>query len=336
LDSCAATILPVGSGLLSSRAPIGHVAINTVPLATNQGFKSFVPKSNLVHAKFLYYWLRANRDYLEGLGNGATFKEVSKTVVSRIEIPLPPLPEQQRIAEVLDRAAALRAKRRSALDQLDTLTQSVFLDMFGDPKTNDRGWRISQVELVAEVQGGLQVSNARNGYPREVPYLRVANVFRGFLDLTEVKTLQATDAEIARTGLAKGDLLIVEGHGNPEEIGRGALWDGSIDGCVHQNHLIRVRFDRKKVDPLFACEYLNSPGGRRHLLRAGKTTSGLNTINVSEVRAAPIALPPICDQREFARRVAATEKLRKVHRASLVQLDGLFASLQHAAFRGDL
>jgi len=161
-------------------------------------------------------------------------------------------------------------------------------------------------------------------------------VFRGFLDLSEVKTIRATDTEIARTTLAKDDLLVVEGHGNPSEIGRVALWDGSIVGCVHQNHIIRVRVETGKVIPVFACEYLNSPGGRRHLLRAGKTTSGLNTISVSEVRATPLTLPPVERQRDFARRVDAVEKLRAAHRASLTQLDALFASLQHRAFRGEL
>lgn len=189
---------------------------------------------------------------------------------------------------------------------------------------------------VADVQGGIQVSSARKAYPREVPYLRVANVYRGFLDLREIKKLRATDAEIARTTLAKHDLLIVEGHGNADEIGRGALWDGSIDVCIHQNHIIRVRFESKRVVPLYACEYLNSPGGRRHLLRAGKTTTGLNTISVSEVRTAPIALPPLSLQRDFARRIAAVEKLKAAHRFSLAQLDALFASLQHRAFRGEL
>jgi type I restriction enzyme S subunit len=145
LASCAADILPVGSVLFSSRAPIGHVALNTVPMATNQGFKSFIPKAELLDARFLYHWLRRNRPYLESLGNGATFKEVSKAVVSRIEISLPPLPKQRRIAEVLDRAATLRAKRRAALAQLDTLTQSIFLDMFGDPATNPRRWPLRRI-----------------------------------------------------------------------------------------------------------------------------------------------------------------------------------------------
>jgi type I restriction enzyme S subunit len=257
-------------------------------------------------------------------------------MVEELEIPLPPLAEQRRIADVLDRAEALRAKRRAALTHLDSLTQSLFLDLFGDPVTNPKGWPIVRVGEVADVQGGLQVTTARKSLPNEVPYLRVANVYRGFLNLAEIKTIRATDAEIARTKLVKDDLLIVEGHGNPDEIGRGALWDGSVAGCIHQNHIIRARFAFAKVVPLYACEYLNSRGGRRHLLRAGKTTSGLNTISVSEVRGTPVAIPPISLQREFARRVTAVEAMKTSQRASLAELDALFASLQHRAFRGEL
>src|SRR6266851_9576711 len=96
IRNCAAEVLPAGSVLFSSRAPIGHVAINRVPMATNQGFKSFIPKASKLDAGFLFWWLKCHRSYLEGLGNGATFKEVSKSVVARIEIQLPPLAEQRR------------------------------------------------------------------------------------------------------------------------------------------------------------------------------------------------------------------------------------------------
>src|SRR5690606_31877419 len=144
----------------------------------------------------------------------------------------------------------LRAKRRAALAQLNQLTQAIFLDMFGDPATNPKQWPLGTVGNVSEVQGGLQVTSARKKNPCEAPYLRVANVYRGFLDLTEVKTIRLTEAELARMLLEPSDLLVVEGHGNPDEIGRCALWDGSVDGCVHQNHLIRVRFDPRRVHPV--------------------------------------------------------------------------------------
>ena len=266
-------------------------------------------------------------------GVGGSLLRARPAHVAKIVIPLPPLAEQRWIAEVLDRAEALRAKRRAALAQIDSFTQSLFLDLFGDPATNPKGWPIS---LVADVQGGLQVTRTRKNLPHEVPYLRVANVYRGFLNLSEIKTIPATDAEVARTRLVKDDLLIVERHANPAEIGRGALWDGSISGCIHQNHIIRARFVSANVVPLYACKYLNSPSGRRHLLRAGKTTSGLNTISVSEVRGTPVALPPVSLQSEFARRVTAVEKLKTAQRASLAELDSLFATLQHRAFRGEL
>ncbi|MBE9237529.1 restriction endonuclease subunit S [Anabaena aphanizomenioides LEGE 00250] len=228
-------------------------------------------------------------------------------------------------------------KRKEAIALLDTLTQSIFLEMFGDPVKNFKGWNITKVGEVADVQGGLQVSSAaRKKYPREIPYLRVANVYRGYLDLSEIKMMRATDTEIHRTLLKKNDLLIVEGHGNPNEIGRVALWNGSINDCIHQNHIIRARFEIHKIIPLYACHYLNSPGGRQHLLKSGKTTSGLNTISVSEVRATPVLLPPLSLQKEFTQRVEAVEELKKSHRASLSELDALFASLQYRAFKGEL
>ena len=142
LESCAAEVLPPNSVLFSSRAPIGHVAVTKAPMATNQGFKSFVPNAERLDPKFLFHWLRANRPYLESLGVGATFKEVSKAVVARLTIPLPPLAEQRRIAAILDAADALRQKRRQALRLLDQLTQAIFVEMFGDPAMNPHGWKL--------------------------------------------------------------------------------------------------------------------------------------------------------------------------------------------------
>ena len=273
---------------------------------------------------------------LNAMNKSAAVPGLNREDAYRLELKLPPLPEQRRIAAILDQADALRAKRREALTQLDSLTQSIFIEMFGDPATNSLGWKLFGIGDLADVQGGLQVTTARRDLPLEVPYLRVANVYRRYLQLDEIKTIRATPAEVSRTTLKEGDLLVVEGHGNPKEIGRSALWDGSIPQCVHQNHLIRVRFDAGKVVPVYACEYLNSSGGRRHLVKAGKSTSGLNTISVSDVRVAPVALPPLALQQTFATRIQAVESLKTTHSAALAELDALFASLQHRAFAGQL
>lgn len=287
---------------------------------------------------YLYHVLSSDSVYAQfvKMASGAVVKNLNSEVVKSVEILLPPLPEQRRIAAILDKADALRTQRREVLAQLDRLAQAIFLEMFGDPVTNPKGWPLIEVGTVAEVQGGLQVTTARKSLPIEVPYLRVANVYRGRLDLGEVKTIRATAAEAARTKLLPRDLLVVEGHGNPDEVGRVALWGGEIADCVHQNHLIRVRFDAATVVPAFACAYLNSPGGRQHLLRAGKTTSGLNTISVSNVRAVPMALPTYAAQTVYEAQIAEVDGLKARHKTAESEAHNLFASLQHRAFRGEL
>jgi type I restriction enzyme S subunit len=277
------------------------------------------------------YWAQIARR-----ARGVAQPGVNATTLKQLKVPVPPLREQQRIAELLDRANVLCATRRRTMSQIDVLADATFLELFGDPLVNPKRWPQTSVSDVANVQGGLQLSRARNALPVEVPYLRVANVYRGFLDLTEIKTMRATPAEVTRTRLCDGDLLVVEGHGNAAEIGRCAVWDGSIRECVHQNHLIRARFDRRRIDPIFASAFLNSFGGRQHLLRASGTTSGLNTISVADVRAAPIALPPLSLQSRFATFIRALGELKGKQRASLVELNSLFDSLQHRAFSGAL
>ncbi len=203
--------------------------------------------------------------------------------------------------------------------------------MFGDAAA-------SPIELaaVAEVQGGLQVTSKRRNLPREVPYLRVANVHRGRLDLEEIKTMRVTERELKHTLLDKDDLLVVEGHGNKEEIGRVARWDGSVEPCVHQNHLIRVRCDRIRALPRYVEAFMNSDIGRRSLLAAANTTSGLNTISTSDVRSVQLPMPPLHRQQRFADVIHEVDRQRDGLMANESALGTLFASLQQRAFRGEL
>lgn len=128
--SCSTKLVPPGAVLVSSRAPIGLVAIAGVEMCTNQGFKTLIPGPQ-VNSKFLYHWMKANAARLASLGNGATFKEVSKSTVEDFEITLPELDVQQRIAGILDKADNLRSKRQEAISLADDYLRSVFLDMFG-------------------------------------------------------------------------------------------------------------------------------------------------------------------------------------------------------------
>jgi type I restriction enzyme S subunit len=295
--------------------------------------------SQNVFNRYLFHLLQSPQVRLAGISHmqgSAGHKRVPAGFFKDLQIPLPPLEQQKRIADILDAADALRVKRRQVLEQLDELVQSVFLEMFGDPVTNPKGWEVVKVDAIGSVQGGLQVTPKRRSLPIKHPYLRVANVFRGYLDLSEVKKIGMTEAEEHRTMLENQDILIVEGHGNKEEIGRCSCWDNSIRPCVHQNHLIRLRCHREKMNPVFVEHYINSPGGRRELTGTSRTTSGLNTISVSKVKAASIKHPPLELQNRFAEIVSAIEAQKVRVREHLTELDALFASLQQQAFSGEL
>jgi len=268
-------------------------------------------------------------------GVGGSLLRARPAHVARIVIPLPPLAEQRRIAEVLDRAEALRAKRRAALAQLDSLTQSLFLDLFGEAHKESKHPQLVLDEC-AEVVSGIAKGRKLDGKKKvEAPYLRVANVQAGFLNLSEIKTIEALPSEVAELSLKPGDVVLTEG-GDHDKLGRGAMWSGEIEGCIHQNHVFRVRPNQSQLLPRFFHEFLQTPAPRAYFLRCAKRTTNLASINMTQLRALPVLLPPISLQREFARRVTAVEALKTAHRASLAELDALFATLQHRAFRGEL
>ena len=331
--SCATTILPEGSVLLSSRAPIGHVAINTVPMATNQGFKSLVPGPEL-DAKFLFHWLKSKADYLQSLGNGATFKELSKKSAEQIQVPLPPLPEQRRIAAILDHADALRTKRCQVLAHVDSLTQAIFNEMFGDARATEP---LSAV--VEEFRYGTSNKSGDRGYPA----LRIPNVIGGALDTGEIKTVEVEPAELKRLMLRDGDLLFVRTNGNPDNVGRSAIFSEAAvkpagfgdQPWIYASYLIRARL-RDGVEPRYVAAYLASPAGRRQLREGSKTSAGQYNINTAALGS--VRLPPASPaaQREFVRLVSVIEERRKQILVAQAADSELFASLQSRAFRGEL
>jgi type I restriction enzyme S subunit len=331
LDSCGAVILPVNSVLFSSRAPIGHVAVNTVPLATNQGFKSFIPKPDVIDAKFLFHWLRTNKTYLQSLGNGATFKEVSKATVARIQIPLPPLPEQRRIAAILDQADALRAKRREALAQLDKLTQSIFIEMFGDPVTNPKGWSMSAFGTVCETRLGKMLDQKQQTGEHSYKYIRNANVQWFHFDLSAVFEMDFDENARNTFSLKDGDLLICEGG----ELGRAAIWRNQITNCYYQKALHRARPNSNVAVPeylMWLLWFLAHRGG----LGDHITSATISHLTGEKLKAMTIPVPPITLQNQFVVQLTVVDKIKSKHQKSLFELDNLFASLQHSAFRGEL
>lgn len=261
---------------------------------------------------------------------GANLPRLSPRALADTKVPLPPLPEQRRIADLLDRADALRTKRRAALAQLDTLTQSIFLDMFGDPVTNPKRWPRKTFGEVCDTRLGKMLDQKRQTGEHNRPYLRNANVQWFRFDLTSIFEMDFDDDDREILRLQPDDLLICEGG----EPGRAAVWQGELEECYFQKALHRARPDPGRASASYLSWFLWFLAQRKAL--TGVTSATIAHLTGEKLAVLPTMLPPLSLQREFASRLAAVTDLRKAHFAALTELDALFASLQHRAFRGEL
>ncbi len=259
-------------------------------------------------------------------------RRVPEHFLAGLQIPLPPLPEQRRIAEILDKADALRAKRRAALAQLDTLAQSIFLDMFGDPATNPKGWPICGIkDLIESASYGTSEKSEVTG---EFPVLRMNNITRtGEIDLTDLKYMDLKESEYKRYLVRAGDVLFNRTN-SADLVGKSAIYRGA-QLMAYAGYLIRLRVNREN-DPEYLAAFLNTRYAKRLLRGMCKSIIGMANINAAEVQGIKIPRPATSVQREFSRRVSAIQERLAAHRSSLAALDSLFASLQHRAFRGEL
>ncbi len=316
---------------------LGKIGVAGRDLVTNQQINSIEFDESKVHPRYGFHACRQLKSHLVSIAPATTVPIVSKSKFAELEIPVPPPHDQLRIAAILDKAEAIRAKRREALAQLDYLTQSIFMNMFGDPVTNPKSWQTGiTLGEVAEIVSGITKGRKLAGKAtREIPYLAVANVQDMKLSLDTVKRIDATEDEIFRYALKDGDLLLTEG-GDPDKLGRGTLWHGELAECIHQNHIFRVRLTSDKLTPHYLNWLVGSQRGKQYFLKSAKQTTGIASINMSQLRGFPLLLPPIELQREFEKSIGEVKK----HRARLIlasqESDGLFAALQHHAFRGEL
>lgn len=201
------------------------------------------------------------------------------------------------------------------------------------------GWCWASFDQIGETQGGLQKSPNRKPTRHHYPYLRVANVLRGSLDLNDLHRFELTKEELNRLRLQSGDLLIVEGNGSRTEIGRCALWSGEVADCVHQNHIIRVR-PLSGVVPTYANTFMNSPIGQLAIQYVASSTSGLYTLSVAKIRRLPIALPTTVEQEAIVETVegqlSVIDHLEADLHAKVKSAQGLRQSILRHAFSGKL
>ncbi|MDN5690980.1 MAG: restriction endonuclease subunit S, partial [Acinetobacter sp.] len=332
-DSCSTKLLPENSVLFSSRAPIGHVAINTIPMCTNQGFKSFVPKADLLDSQYLYYWLKANKEYLQDLGVGATFKEISKTVIANVEIPLPPLSEQRRIASILDQADELRQKRQQAIEKLDQLLQATFIDMFGDPEKNPKKWNKVVLGDICDQKDRVNygVVQPGNEFEGGVPLIRVGDIDGGILSFHLIKRIDPEIEKDYSRSRIKGNEVLVSCVGS---IGTIAKVPNEAIGFNIARAITRVPLQDKRIIN-FVAECLKTEAIQNYFKKNTRTVSQ-PTLNVSFVKETEIIFPNEEKILDFCKIVDKVEFQKELLLKALVMQESLFQSLQNQAFNGTL
>lgn len=328
--SCSTEILPVNSLLMSSRAPIGLFAINKIPVCTNQGFKSLIP-SHEINVLFLYYYLKFHVEDIKSRGRGATFKEISKSIVENYPVYMPPKPDQTRIATLLSKVESLIAKRKESIVDLDELLKSTFLEMFGDPVRNDMGWDKPELKQFGKIITGNTPSRKipENYSSDYIEWIKTDNILNDQIYVGKAaENLSERGAEKARI-IEPGTLLVVCIAGSIESIGRSAL----TDRRVAFNQQINAIQPRKDINSLYLYELFKI---LKKYVQYHATKGMKKILTKGDFQKIRMVKPPINFQNQFATIVEKVEALKEKYQNSLNDFESLYGALSQKAFKGEL
>ncbi|MCA9474007.1 MAG: restriction endonuclease subunit S [Nitrospira sp.] len=342
LKQSATCVIPRNNLIFATRVGVGKVAVNNIDLAINQDLAGVLVDSDRHDIRFLAYQLRSDRIQrtVASQKRGATIQGITRDALKELEIYLPPLVEQRKIAEVLglvQKAIEQQERMITLTTELKkTLLHKLFTEgLHGEPqKQTDIGpvpksWEVKLLQDCCIVQTGI--AKGRKVEASEaltLPYLRVANVQAGHLDLSEMKAITIRMKERDRYLLRKGDIVLTEG-GDFDKLGRGFIWNGEIEECVHQNHIFAVRVDRSRLIPEFFAHLSQSPYGKAYFLSVAHKTTNLACINTTKLKSFPVLIPTLVEQEEIVRTLEAVDAKLGQHVRKKQTLSDLFRTLLH-------
>lgn len=310
-------ILPIGTVLLSSRAPIGKVAITKVPMYCNQGFKNLVCGKDLIN-EYVYWFLKHNTDYLNSLGTGATFKEISKKVVEQIPIPVPPIAEQEKIVAELDCLSGIIEKKKQQLKELDNLAQSIFYEMFGDPVENDKGWEKKRLDEIGKVITGNTPStkDESNYSSADYCFVKPSDIAKDSISyISNTEFYVSEKAYINSRQLPKGSVLTT----CIGIIGK----VGILQKDATCNQQINAIIPNKDIDAKFLAHVLFMI---RDVLTDVANAPIVPIINKKEFSSVSIPVPLFSLQQDFASKIESIEKQKELIAKSIKETETLFNS----------
>lgn len=295
---------PKGTVILSSRAPIGKVAIAGCEMYCNQGFKNLVC-SKQINNRFLYWYLKGHKEYLNSLGRGATFKEISKAIVENIEICLPTLEKQEKYADILEQCNGIIQIKKGQLRKLDTLVKSRFAEMFGDPIQNPYNWSIKSLLEMGYCKNGMNFHTGDSGielYCLGVGDFKNYSIIDGTDQLSKISLNEMPPEE---SMLQNGDIVFVRSNGNKDLVGRCVLVYPHDVQTTYSGFCIRYRLTSREVNKNYLLRVLKTDSMRKQMTGRGANIQNLNQKTLATLN---IPIPPIELQNQFADFVASIDK----------------------------
>lgn len=331
-----------GDFILSNSMSFGKPYIMKTTGCIHDGWLVLRVKDDSLNHDFLYYILSSDLIYRQFnlLASGSTVRNLNIDLVKGVKIPLPPLPEQKKIAHILSTVQrAIEAQERiiqTTTELKKALMHKLFTEgLRGEPQKQTEigpvpeSWEVVPLSDCAVVQTGIAKGRKVKAEEAvEVPYLRVANVQDGYLDLSEMKTIIIRKNEQQRFALQDGDVVLTEG-GDFDKLGRGFIWHSQIDNCVHQNHVFAVRPDTTRISSEFFAYQSQSPYGKSYFLSVAHKTTNLACINTTKLKAFPVLLPPQDQQQYIVDACHSIDGKIRVARSKKTQLQDLFRTLLH-------
>lgn len=314
-------------------------------------------RNSKIVSDYLLYCFRAPyfREYMLSnvSGVGGSLMRAQPKYVKTYPVPLPPLPEQQRIVDRIESLFAkldeAKQKAQDALDSFETRKAAILQKAFTGELTaqwrKDHGvgmesWETHELVECFEIVSGIQKTPARSPKDNPVPYLAVANVYRDKIDLSDIRYFEVTPEELEKLKLQNKDILIVEGNGSGNEIGRCAMWHNELPLCIHQNHIIRMRNKTADVLPEYVLYYLNSQAGKSVMQERAKTTAGLFNLSAGKVKTIPLPFASLDEQIEIVRilddLLVKEQQAKEAAEGMLEQIDLIKKAILARAFRGEL
>jgi type I restriction enzyme, S subunit len=323
VEKTSLKILPTGTVILSSRAPIGKVAIAGSEMYCNQGFKNLIC-SDLIFNEYLYFFLKGKTGFLNYLGRGATFKEISKLIVENIEIPLPDINIQHKIAARFLKLCNLISIRKQQLEKLNQLGKSQFIEMFGDINANEKAWQTEPLGELCEIVRGGSPRPIEKYIGGTIPWIKIGDATDDdniYLNSTKEHIIESG---VKKSRVVKSGSLIFANCG----VSLGFARIITFDGCIHDGWLAFENID-ERLDKIFLLKALNLMTYHFREIAPAGTQPNLNT---AIMKAYKQIIPPIELQREYIAFVQQVDKSKFTIQQSLDKLNILYKSLMQQYF----